>query len=55
MMTNLFDYEMLARQKYEAMQAEVTQRRMETQLAQGRTSGFLVRIRAIRVRFGAFR
>ena len=55
MMTNLFDYEMLARQKSEAMLAAAAQRRMQEGLAPTRQSGLLSRLLAFRVRFGATR
>ena len=53
MMTNLFDYEMLARQKSEMLEAQATQRRMEDQSAPTRRVGLLARLLAFRVRFGA--
>ena len=53
MMTNLFDYEMLARQKRETMQTEAAQRRMTEQLAPGLRGGLLARLKTLRVRFGA--
>ena len=53
MMTNLFDYEMLARQKRETMQTEAVQRHLADKLTEGQRLGLMTRIRAFRARFGA--
>ncbi len=53
MMTNLFDHEMLARQRSEALERAAAQRHTEGRPIRHQPSGPLTRLRAFRLRFGA--